>query len=1264
MRKKNEALSCVIGRIVLGLLLCVFALPAAASDLSDGRQGIESGGALLIHIERTPEGQFLIKDATEVSRYVNRHRSGAPSEWQVIIDDAEGKVLWSSPIASPLLPHVPRSEAGTREFALLIPQRYKFGNVRLLDEYDRVVFEFPITETLVNLAKLSGNALRAEVQTMRNAPRSMEIRDQKTESQSRSTISAQIGYELGELRTTHEVGSKPTNPGLWQGTGELPHDWLERSVNPELAAGDFRHDIHHQDIDTSKSVLKYFGESRISYTDLNEIELSRNLELQRLRRGGQGGLEEKDQTDVSVGRPLKDPMSSTQQSKTALLTGDIELSDNGDLSTGFWIRVRDGNGTFDHVWVDIDGGFQVELPINRQFELVVTPPVPYLHATFPIKISENVTRTYTLDAGKVLSGSVSTASGEAFTEDFWVYLYLDDRFLSSHRVQSSQFEIALESGVEYRLDFLPPVPYLPSSESLSISQNTARSFEVERGVVLDGKIITSDGANFEDGFWITVYRGSGYDFYTSARADIDGNFSIALEAATIYRLAIRPPVPYLEMSKQVRIDSDTSLVFEALRAVVASVGVFNESGQPIQAKEIRVSQEDRSERFLPEDVGRFPVLLEPQLASTISVSPFDGQSLMVRNIALEPKVSDFDLDISLAQGGRLSGVVRDIDGEPIGVAEVLLKKDGEFFKSTETLRDGSYELLLPYGEYEISASISAERSYSPDRPAAIGRIDPKSILIDSPEQVSDLSLRGPMHQLTLERFRPGTEFMRARLSLRQDGEREGHLYSWSGEEISVMEGRYDLTLDYPGFQSVTLKDVLISGDQSLDFADYFVGPQTLWRGILRDADGRPLPDVEITVYDKAQWIRAYIQTDTSGAFALPLGAGLFAEVSGGPGFPFEGNVIKKLVDLDGLVARTGDIYLDSVEFAGEVLSQGEPARVFGTRRIENGFNILFLGDGYTTVRETFTDLNDNGIWDGVLFVDTNSNGVWDRGEPVAVYGEAGFDWESDEGTDLSARNEPFDDLNGDGFPNFNDQQVFVVNIQNFMRALLGSHVWSENPEIFNAFGLFTPSLESGTGIIDDSGQQVISRDTYFSSNMTFPRRTLSIDYTKARALATEVLPEYDLIVVLLNQPVPMGRANSFIVYYGGMKAGSPVSRVPHHEMGHAFSFLADEYQEFPRSYEGAEPQALNVTTFSSSTAIPWASFLDDDIVLPTPRKSKGMGLFTGGLYHQGGVFRPSEQSTMRNNTPKFNSISEKATRDILRENLGILEDEIFQDSFK
>lgn len=1350
MKIYNEFAICTSVRPSLQLFVWVVFLTLAGTGNSVAAGDHRNDAGLLIHIERTGHGDFFVTGATEVSRYVEPRDSGAPAEWMITVGSVDGEPDWSTLIPSALLPHVPVRSDGSREFSIMIPARFKSRYVRLFDERGQKLAEFAISEALVDHALKSAKTIQSELRAMRQDAQSIQRAQKDGKSETKSAVLAQMRHEMTRSSVALEPDPEAAASGLWQDTGDLPIGLPERATEPTLKSDQRQRDPLGANLSNPGSARADFSTTRELSAEQREIEISRKLELQRLARMRaepvHNGIKASALSLVSKGGA-----SAGTQAETATLTGNLELADGGSLTEGFWAQLREDGRFIKSAWVDTNGEFQLDIPVGRNFELIMRPPVPYLFAAFPVRIDGPVTLTYTLERGQVLTGQIETSDGTPLpAENFWVQLYRDGEFLSSHLVENAVVEVALEAGVEYRLDFRSPVPYLRRSHSLSITADSVRQFEIERGFALDGQIITSDGASFNDGFWIWIrrsnanrltslfvaadgsfrtavekntgytlritppipylreeeavtltrdseitfevqrgavlngrlltsdrnsfaeealvwfYREEDNTFFDLARADTEGSFKIPLEAGTPFRADIRPPAPYLDTSKPITLEADATRSFDVQRGVVASVGVFDEAGMTILADRINLTQNGRRQLFRPESTARLPIVLEPAVPGTMSVEPPDSQALMTRNIALEARTTDFDLDVVLERGSLLSGVVRDNAGQPLAMSELRFYRGGDFFKSVETLGDGSYELLLPHGEYRVRVSVAVERNFAQNRPATVFEIAPMQVVIDEPEEVFDPTLNAPLHTVTLERFLPGSNFMRARLNFRRSGERGGNIYSWvSGEEVEVMAGTYDIDIDYPGFSVATLSDVRITGDLRIDLANHFHGDQAIWSGVLRDPEGRPLPEVAIRVYDDAHWIRAFLQTDAGGRFEIPLGKGLYAEVGGGPGFAMEGGLVKKLVELDRpLQPKDADITLSEIEFAVAAPRPGELFQLYGDRAPADGFNIIFLGDGYTNIRETFSDQNKNGVWDGVLFVDVDGNGVWDSGEPVTVYGDADLDRDLDDGTNVANRNEPFDDLNGDGFPNFDDRAVFELNIRNFVRALLGSHVWSESPELFNAFGFFTPSVESGSGIIDADDRQIISRDTFYSSNMKLARRTLTIDWAKARATAAEVLPEHDLIVVLLNQPVPMGRANSFIVFNGGMKAGSPVSRTPHHEMGHAFSFLADEYQEFPRTYEGTEPAAVNVTTFSNRAGIPWAEFLEDGAAIPTSRKTGGMGLFTGGRYHQGGIFRPTEQSTMRSNAPKFNAISEKATSAIMLERFGIDREVLFDDGFE
>lgn len=110
------------------------------------------------------------------------------------------------------------------------------------------------------------------------------------------------------------------------------------------------------------------------------------------------------------------------------------------------------------------------------------------------------------------------------------------------------------------------------------------------------------------------------------------------------------------------------------------------------------------------------------------------------------------------------------------------------------------------------------------------------------------------------------------------------------------------------------------------------------------------------------------------------------------------------------------------------------------------------------------------------------------------------------------------------------------------------------------------------------------------------------------------------------------------------------SQLLHHEAcGHGFAKLADEYAyegmgEVP-PYHMSEIQSQqanwgwwkNVDFTSDLSAIRWKHFLTD-----TRYESEDLGAYEGGLTYWTGVWRPSENSIMRDNTGGFNAPSREA----------------------
>ena len=100
-----------------------------------------------------------------------------------------------------------------------------------------------------------------------------------------------------------------------------------------------------------------------------------------------------------------------------------------------------------------------------------------------------------------------------------------------------------------------------------------------------------------------------------------------------------------------------------------------------------------------------------------------------------------------------------------------------------------------------------------------------------------------------------------------------------------------------------------------------------------------------------------------------------------------------------------------------------------------------------------------------------------------------------------------------------------------------------------------------------------------------------------------------------------------------------------HEMGHAFSMLADEYVTKEMSIDDTYRITeifnsfgwyQNVDVTSDPSAIRWSSFLTDERYV-----ADGVGIFEGGYSYRYGVWRPSENSIMNTGT-EFNAPSRAA----------------------
>jgi IgA Peptidase M64/von Willebrand factor type A domain len=203
----------------------------------------------------------------------------------------------------------------------------------------------------------------------------------------------------------------------------------------------------------------------------------------------------------------------------------------------------------------------------------------------------------------------------------------------------------------------------------------------------------------------------------------------------------------------------------------------------------------------------------------------------------------------------------------------------------------------------------------------------------------------------------------------------------------------------------------------------------------------------------------------------------------------------------------------------------------------------------------------------------------------------------------------------------------------------------------NVYSLDVASTESGAD--EPSGGECtgsgVTRATYFDATFCTGgiQRALSVDAGLVENTVSGYLPEYDVIVVVVNS-----------MTYGGLGQGavctcslgfSPITgkggiEIPIHEMGHAAFQLADEYAYGSgNTYTGGEPASPDITANADKNTIKWKDLIAPTTNVPTqsnqdcsqedtnpsPVPAGTVGAFEGAGYYHCGLFRPEFNCQMR-----------------------------------
>ena len=224
---------------------------------------------------------------------------------------------------------------------------------------------------------------------------------------------------------------------------------------------------------------------------------------------------------------------------------------------------------------------------------------------------------------------------------------------------------------------------------------------------------------------------------------------------------------------------------------------------------------------------------------------------------------------------------------------------------------------------------------------------------------------------------------------------------------------------------------------------------------------------------------------------------------------------------------------------------------------------------------------------------------------------------------------------GDGYT-VSDLDDYEDHVQNALDGFFGIEPLESYLPLFNVHRVDVLSNESGV----DNDPQGTYRDT--AMDMTFwcnnIERLLCVNVSSAWSY-TNNAPDVDSILAVANSSKygGAGYSSSEIGTFSGDNANSVDVAI--HEFGHSMGNLADEYFYTNDTYTGSEPGPLNVSIYDYdemlASGTKWANWLGEN-------DSAWDGLcstYEGAMYHEFGIYRPSNNSMMRALARPFNQIS-------------------------
>jgi hypothetical protein len=938
--------------------------------------------------------------------------------------------------------------------------------------------------------------------------------------------------------------------------------------------------------------------------------------------------------------------------------GRILGEDGAAIGTAFRAQIEMPGGTR-AFQVDADGRYAVESDIGTAIRVHVEPPLPYPEQRLFVTVDTSGKATDArLARGWVLQGRVVTSDGAAATGAFKIVAEETDLNGPSDAgttvTDDGRYAIALRKGSTKEIaliaqDLANPQRYLSGRSAIGrIDGDRSVDVTVDPGLMLPVRPLADDA--MPDVEWRVGCIGEG-DF-SEATGTGGATAMLRVRPGVKRSCYFLPAAPYLSMTyADLRFDSGQILLPALRRGHRVSVTVGGEAGSnytPVEATTVDGAHAQGASSFTNWSavVGDGSVLM--------NYAPFEG--LLPAAIGPRRFERDERIDLAPRRGSTVTGTVA--LETPIawrstayGTLSAYRAGDGALVQSTTITEGGAYYIALPHGTYDFRAEFFEDPSYAVLHLAPAER---RGIVVASDTTVN-LVIPAPARTVTANVSWPDCDKnYLSNVVLRQNGRLLGRPrlgaqntscdagVRTAKSVMKIAQGDYELRLEPEGTAATPWRRLDVRDtDATLDFA---IEPTRIWRPKLVDEARRPVEFSDGVVIDTVSHYRRTLSLGPDGRLEIPVVDGWHVLLWP----PAGGRLLPARVAFDAAFDMPDELVFKALPPA--VDDAGSVRTILASDRAEP-LRVLIIGDGYVAERETFTDTNGNGVWDGYAWYDGDGDGVWRNNARDRIDAHGAAQMPPPEGSDPRTLSEPFVDANGDGVPNVDDASLFYANVNSYLRDWFGADYWSQRRGDFEVKAAFLASPQAGSSLYDASGATLYERRTLFGAGLESARGIILIDRDKAMTAAERLAPGYDVLVILINEPLLYGRANatigtlpSSIVAYGGHHYAGYQTTPIAHEAGHAIGWLGDEYTDM--TVEGgvsdvAEPVEPNVSGRAVRDEVEWKDLIAGDAPIPSTYTHDGIGLFPGARYYLGGAFRPSWNSIMRVGT-RFDAVGRRA----------------------